>query len=166
MAVSLIAVFQHSALSAEHVEQVSLDYLLRLSLKRSSCGPPASIANLMLLVRPSNDVETARSMMDEVCRITAEKSLASGDEEDKMRYCAMTADKPLYAQMQRILRDCPDRMLSAGYERILSLTSHMHQSISFQDAMKFFCCDAGMDALAASSGLSKGTVEDFHQRKE
>lgn len=38
--------------------------------------------------------------------------------------------------------------------------------MAFQDAMKFCCLDAGMDALAASSRLSKEKVEEFSHLKE
>ncbi len=130
MVVSLAAVFQHSLLASDASEQISLDYLLRLSIRGSASGAPANIANLIMLDQPSNDADTARQLMDEACQITAKHSLNAGDPVEALRYCVMTADNPLYAQMQRILRDSPDGTRNASYERILPLAGHMHQSMA------------------------------------
>eukprot|EP00171_Calliarthron_tuberculosum_P001153 IDg1153t1 len=73
----------------------------------------------------------------------------------------MDTAEHLTARQSRSADDDPN-----SYGRILPQAGHMHQSMAFQDALKFCCWDACLDALAAESGLSAGMVENFRARKE
>ncbi len=166
MLAALVAVFQKKLTAKDEREQISLDYLLRCSIRGSACGTPASIANLVILDRPSNDASTARQLMDEACKITTLQSKKCRDPAGALRYCVMTADNPLFAQMQRIMRDCPDGKRNEVYKCILPQAGHMHQAMAFQDALKFCTWDSCLEALAAGSGLSPGMIDNFRSRKE
>ncbi len=71
---ALILVFRDNLISEDPKEKVSLDFLLRFSLKGYSPGSPAVVSNITLLDKPSNSAETAPFIMEQAVSIAKKQS--------------------------------------------------------------------------------------------
>ena len=162
----LVALFRSNLMSKRMDAMVSIDFLLRLVLKGSCSGEPAVISNLILADKISNNLETAEYLMKEMQNATEKQSGEAGDASDVVRYCAMTADCPLFALMISLLYQTLDGECNPDYSRIIPLIGQMHLAMSFQEVIKLKLWDGGLDALAAGAGLSPSLAEVFRSKKE
>ena len=162
---SLVALFRKNLISHDEISKVSIDFLLKSCIKGHRTGKPAAIANLMLLDQKSNSEATARLLMTLMQQLLQEQNEINGDAEGCTRYGLMSADDPLYRQMQRLANDAPDGERNPDFKNIVSLPGQLHQSMALQDVVKQTVYDAGMDSLAGAAGLSPGLVEIFRSKK-
>ena len=91
--------FRTNLLSKKDTGVTSIDYLLRLTFKGHCTGRPAVIRSLRVLDQISDSSETAHFLMKDMQQLMVQQSVFSEDADGKGRYCVMTADAPLYAQM-------------------------------------------------------------------
>ena len=99
-------------------------------------------------------------------KLLKDQSEICGDSEETARYGLMSADDPLYKQMERLEHEAPERERNPDFKNVPPLPGQMHQSMSLQADVKHIVYDAGMDSLAPAAGLSPGLVEVFRSKKE
>ena len=103
--------------------------------------------------------------MEEMQKVIDNQNSICEDTYGLLSYCLMTADAPLYAQMERIIHEADDGERNQEFPNIIALPGQMHQSMAIQDVVKQIVYDAGMDSLASGAGFSPSLIELFRGKK-
>ncbi len=163
LTLALVVIFRENLMSLEPDKSVSLDFLLKTALVGSNSGKPCLIRSLAFEDSPSNSPQMAENLMSKVVRLVERHS---SEADGGVRMATLTADQPLFAQMQKIIHDAPKGERNPAYKTLVPLLGMMHTHMAMQDTVKRLVYDSCLDALALHSGLSDGMQAAFRDRNE
>lgn len=143
-------------------EKVSLGHILKLYLGQSPTADRSEMENSSFLHAPSNNEGTTLHILRSVAA-TVEKIWET--EGEKRALYPITANKPLYLQMIKVLHDAPPRMRNVEFEGILPQMGLIHTSMAILDAAKRVSYDECLEGLIQFSGLSTGAQCRFRNLK-